>query len=922
MKVCSVCQRCYEDSVLSCSEENHASFTEARAGGCEIIQNYRLEVLLESSPKGDIYRAVNAILKKPYLIKIISPELFDEAAKKQFLRETQALAAIIHPNLVRVFESGALSDGSLYVVTEYVEAQTLRECLANVGKPSEVTAVTITRQTAEGLEAIHAAGALHRNIKPENIILTSDLENRFLVKLQNIDFGGIGQKQVLASPEQYLSDLRYFSPEQCEAKAADVLTDVYGLGVVLYESLAGKVPFDAPYGDAIIIKQISEQPPEFKINSFDIRMLLTHTLSDALQKQTRTRLKSANAFARRLRHIEQLATHSSTPPPAVAYPAAMSKPVVAFTTPVKIENPVAVAAYTIAENLPLPKIEIPIEEVPVLVETPTIVEDLPFVIAKPKVEETPALFETQTVVEKTPPLVETQTIVDDLPVAVKNETVIEETPVLLETQAVVEEAPVLVEAPAIIEETPVVFTSEAAVEPAQIVIENDPVIEELPPAIENQIAVEELSLAEEIPPVVEELPPLIEESAEDVPPVIEAQAEAENQVEIETPPVIEEMTPVAVETQVVFDAPVETQAAIEAPVKVEAQAIVEDLAPVEAEPVAIIETPVEIEAESAVETPVGIEVEAVAEKAKSFDPVFIDYSTTKLPPIEAVVGNPSTNDDTEIETVRFFKPKAEKNTDIHKTSEPAIVHWEQPDDVPTITQALKVQDIEASDAAFAPQSALTDDIEDEIIDAGEIDAPPAVVRGYEYRRNNTEEGEFFAYRDSGFSFNLPDNRKILTGLGVAALAIVAVGGTFLNRHIQSAPDTVQNAVKTAPNAKTLPKPVEQPVKVSDVEKLSEVEKPAPAKPEILNAGNTEEPELPNYQPRETDSKTVAITTTQNRNKKRAVKESSENRDDDLQTKTVSGAVRDKKGEIKPPVKNQSSTKKIEVFSRPRIVKTP
>src|SRR5687768_11291158 len=143
MKVCSVCLRCYDDSARSCSEENHYVLTDARAGSREVIPNYRLDLLEDISATSETYRAANTILNKSYLIKILAPESFDEAAKKRFLAEAQSLAAIIHPNVARVFESGTLADGSLYVVTEYFTAQTLRECLINVGAPSEVTALTI-----------------------------------------------------------------------------------------------------------------------------------------------------------------------------------------------------------------------------------------------------------------------------------------------------------------------------------------------------------------------------------------------------------------------------------------------------------------------------------------------------------------------------------------------------------------------------------------------------------------------------------------------------------------------------------------------------------------------------------------------------------------------------------------------------------
>ncbi len=357
MKVCSVCQRCFEDSALSCSEVNHPLLSAGRAGNCQIIANYRLEFLLESSGMVETYRAVNTILKKTYLIKILAPDLFDERSGKQFLSETRELSAIIHPNVARVFESGVLVDGFFYVVTEFFTAQTLRECLTNVGTISEVSALTIARQAAEGLEAIHAVGVLHRNISPENMILTTDAENRFLVKLQNIDFGGIRSKPANSNAEQNLNDLRYFAPEQCTAQEVDAQTDVYSLGVVLYEALAGCPPFDASDACALINKQINEPPPPVEIHNFDIRMLLQHTLTDALQKTQRLRLKTANAFARRMRHIEQIATHSPTPPPAIAYPAAMNKAAVRFAPPPKIGNPSAVEnkpAAEIVENFASP----------------------------------------------------------------------------------------------------------------------------------------------------------------------------------------------------------------------------------------------------------------------------------------------------------------------------------------------------------------------------------------------------------------------------------------------------------------------------------------------------------------------------------------------------------------------------------------
>ena len=317
MKVCSDCLRCYEDSAVSCVEEDH-TLIEARVGGCQITDDYRLESLIEINDISETYSATNGILEQAYFVKIINQNLIGDKPDLQarFLTEARCAVAVKHPNTVRVYDSGTLPDGALYVVTEPADGQTLREFLDGVSIP-EIAVINIVRQAAEGLEAIHAADIVHRNVNPENIILVPDAENNLLVKVQNIDFGGIKQQFRLSGvsdSEQTLGDLRYFSPEQCRAAdEIDTLTDVYGLGITLYEMIAGQPPFDAPLAAQIIDKQISQSPPPIKISNFNIRALLTHTLMCALQKTKVGRLKSVNAFARQLRHIEQLMSHLVLP---------------------------------------------------------------------------------------------------------------------------------------------------------------------------------------------------------------------------------------------------------------------------------------------------------------------------------------------------------------------------------------------------------------------------------------------------------------------------------------------------------------------------------------------------------------------------------------------------------------------------------
>ncbi len=930
MKVCSVCRRCYDDTVLSCTEENHESLIETRVPHAEIVPNYRLESLEETTPAGDIYRAASTILNKPYLIQIVAPETFDDAARKQFLSEAQALSTIIHPNVVRVFESGTLADGSLYAVTEFLTAQSLRECLTNVGAPSEVTALTITRQAAEGLEALHAVGVVHRGVKPENILLTADAENRFLIKLQNIDFGALRQTAVIANPEPHIHDLRYFSPEQCASETADAQTDVYALGIVLYEALAGRVPFDSPYADALLKKQISEQPPEIKIHSFDIRMLLTHTLTDALQKQTRTRLKSANALARRIRHIEQLATHSSTPPPAVAYPATMNKAAVVFTPQAKVESvqpAVPLKVETIEENPPLVQnIETFMTE-----EPPAVAEDsLPLPENPAEVESAPVV-EAQSAFENPPVVEESET-----PLAVEAETFGENPPVA--------ENPVMSENPPDDAE-PAFDETPATVEYA---FEAEPLVEEFAAAETPVAALEEnpsqtptaLEVSPEAPPVIEEISAEIETVIESAPPVEAAEAAFEDSLTAEAS-TIEDLP--TVEAQAAFEAVIPA----EEPVSLEDQPVIEVVVEPQPEEAVSVEAQSEEEAIIPAETaePIALEnvddaipVEAATEEAET---VLIDYTTTKLPPVETIVGKrvPENIVITEIEPIFSLKRGL---FDIHKTSEPVLVDWEQPDDVPTTTQALTFSRKELADSAFlAPKADFIDDEDDRL----EADSPlDSEFEDDEPHRARAAERPVFSYDDSRTSWhlpklnlpewNLPDRGKVLKGAGVLTLLAVAVGGTLLSRQLwtaRSAGGGGQTTAQSSTTDKTLPKPAE-PVKVT------ETTPPAAVRTETTPVSNpsTDDaalPELPSYQPRgETEARTALPALTENRGKKRVLKEAVEKLEratQETKTAATSAPVFDKKGNLKPPptdkkspVKNQVSTPaKTDIFTRPRIVKT-
>ena len=183
MKICSVCQRCYEDVAVSCPQENYDSLVAARSGSCEIIENYLVDRLLERDATGETYQATRINSSEPFIVRLIGGDSFgaSQIERESILREMRAAATINHPNVNRVIESGALENGEFYSVSERDGEKNLRDYLRKVGSLSEVKAVTIARQVVEGLEAVHRAGVIHRRINPANIVLASDEENGFSV---------------------------------------------------------------------------------------------------------------------------------------------------------------------------------------------------------------------------------------------------------------------------------------------------------------------------------------------------------------------------------------------------------------------------------------------------------------------------------------------------------------------------------------------------------------------------------------------------------------------------------------------------------------------------------------------------------------------------------------------------------------------
>ena len=235
--------------------------------GKVVAGRYRIVQLIGSGGVGDVYLAEphHGDARKRIALKVLRAEhrgLPD--AVRRFLREAEAAASVAHPNVRAVLEPPTESDGALWFAMELLVGLDLADTLAHERALAGPRAVRIAVEAAEGLGAAHAAGVVHRDVKPENIFLVHEADGREAVKL--LDFGHAWMTADEAAPAlapAVVGTPEYMAPEQAQGGPARREADVYALGIVLYEMLAGRVPFVGPY-PAIAHRHAEDAPPPIR----------------------------------------------------------------------------------------------------------------------------------------------------------------------------------------------------------------------------------------------------------------------------------------------------------------------------------------------------------------------------------------------------------------------------------------------------------------------------------------------------------------------------------------------------------------------------------------------------------------------------------------------------------------------------------
>ncbi len=261
----------------------------------------RYEILEEIGVGGMavVYKAKCLVLNRYVAIKVLRDDLKgDEEFVRRFNVEAQAAASLTHPNIVSIFdvgEAGALH----YIVMEYVEGQTLKEYIDEKHELPWREAVDIAMQIAKGLEVAHKNSIVHRDIKPHNIMITKEGN----IKVTDFGIARANSQKTMTVEKTAIGSVHYISPEQAKGGFIDHRSDLYSLGIVLYEMLTGRVPFDDENSVTVAIKQIQEKPvPPCEYN-ISIPMPLEQIVLKAIAKEPSARQKDAAEFYSELHSI-------------------------------------------------------------------------------------------------------------------------------------------------------------------------------------------------------------------------------------------------------------------------------------------------------------------------------------------------------------------------------------------------------------------------------------------------------------------------------------------------------------------------------------------------------------------------------------------------------------------------------------------
>jgi formylglycine-generating enzyme required for sulfatase activity len=352
MKECTTCRSCFPDHVNYCPLDGHQTL-QSIAGEPILDGRYQLEKRLGQGGMGVVYKAHHVFLKSAHAIKVILPDLVgnDPTLATRFRQEAMAAAAIRHPNIIAVTDYGLIKGIMPFLVMEFIPGRSLHELLETEGKFSPVRAMEFMMVVAAGVGAAHQRGVVHRDLKPLNIMIEDNKPLAEAIKI--LDFGLAKIKSgdllgsfLVAQTTGMIGSPHYMAPEQWSDEEPDRRADIYSLGIVLYQMLAGNVPFEGTAVPAIMKKHLMTPPPPFAELGVDVPPAVERVVRHALEKDPEQRPPTTEEFIRELR----AAVMASGRPPALRSPGSDLEEGARTTRRLRVQSRVAEEARRRAEE--------------------------------------------------------------------------------------------------------------------------------------------------------------------------------------------------------------------------------------------------------------------------------------------------------------------------------------------------------------------------------------------------------------------------------------------------------------------------------------------------------------------------------------------------------------------------------------------